>query len=226
MLNHLSSVIGLCLTETGQKAADDFDESHETRAVKEMKTGFTEIARLARSQTARIDAGMKESQNSQVRNGAVRRLLLALVILFACANANSQSIPNLDSESEGLVVLLRKYGFKVLFQDPPTRGAYGLFKSSTKTIIVSPLAYELGIGKQVLLHEAVHAAQSCPTGTLSAIGAQISTSSVVKREISGILYQSYDHGSKSVEQEAFLIQGDPSAVSIIKKALEQRCKRR
>jgi len=171
-------------------------------------------------------APSERCQDGRSRCRAVRRLLLALFVLFACANANSQSTPNLDSESKELVVLLRKYGFKVLFQHPPIRGAYGLFKSSTKTIFVSPLAYELGIGKQVLLHEAVHAAQSCPTGNLSVIGAKISTSSIVEREISGILYQSYDHANKSVEQEAFLIQGDPSAVSIIKKALAQRCRKR
>jgi len=61
MLNHLNSVIRLGLTETRQKATDDFDESHETRAIIEMKTGFTEMARLARSQTALIDTEMKES---------------------------------------------------------------------------------------------------------------------------------------------------------------------
>jgi len=63
-LNHLSNVIGLHLTETGKKGTNDFDESQKTRAVKEMKPGFTEIARLARSQTVHIDTDMEPRQNS------------------------------------------------------------------------------------------------------------------------------------------------------------------
>ena len=69
-----------------------------------------------------------------------------------------------------LLDLLHNKGFKVYFQNPPKKGVYGLFNSKSKIIWISPISFELGIGRQTLLHEATHAAQSCPYGSLTPVG--------------------------------------------------------
>jgi hypothetical protein len=75
----------------------------------------------------------------------------------------------------------------------------------------------------VLLHEATHAAQSCPNGTLSPIGWKIKASDVVKNEISGILFNSYKQGDRVLEQEAFMIQGNGNGLAMVINALSKRC---
>ena len=61
-----------------------------------------------------------------------------------------------------LIDLLIVKGFKIKFETPPKKGVYGLFQSKSKTLWISPITFELGIGRQTILHEATHAAQSCP----------------------------------------------------------------
>ncbi|MEB3233920.1 MAG: hypothetical protein VKM98_00695, partial [Cyanobacteriota bacterium] len=97
-----------------------------------------------------------------------------------------------------LLNTLRHKGFVLRLAPPPLQGAYGLYQSKTRTLWVHPLAFELGIGVQTLLHEAVHAAQSCPTGTLSPIGWTLPLATVVRQEIEGITYTRYRHGNKAL----------------------------
>ena len=63
------------------------------------------------------------------------------------------------------------------------------------------------MGLPVLVHEAVHAAQSCPSGVPSPIGWQFSLPHALEHEVSGILYNTYRHQNKALEREAFMAQG-------------------
>ena len=131
----------------------------------------------------------------------------------------------LDPALAALNSALVRNGFKVVFQHPKLKSAYGLYEAKTKTLWISPLAFELGIGRQVFIHEAVHAAQSCPTGVLSPIGWNHSLPQAVEREVSAILYNSYRHQNKALEREAFMAQGQPSGVNLLITALRVRCGR-
>ena len=135
-----------------------------------------------------------------------------------------RALDSLPAELQPLVRELRQRGFTVLLQAPPRRGIYGLFEAKSKTLWVAPVAFELGIGRQTLLHEAVHAAQSCPRGVLTPIGWRVTLAPVVEQEIGGILTTRYGHGNLAVEREAFGLQGQVDAVSKLITALRQRCK--
>ena len=101
---------------------------------------------------------------------------------------------------------------------------YGLFQSKNKTLWVSPIAFELGIGRQTLLHEATHVAQSCPYGSLRPIGWQLPISPLIKREIKSLLYNRYDSKKYILEKEAFTLQGQKNAVALLLEAINERCK--
>ena len=82
---------------------------------------------------------------------------------------------------------------------------------------------ELGITRAVLLHEAVHAAQSCPNGALSLIGVQRKVDPAVVSRIRYLLHNHYKSNNTALEQEAFVIQSQPDAEQLIITALNQRC---
>tara|TARA_Y100001968_G_scaffold278143_1_gene273341 strand:+ start:342 stop:833 length:492 start_codon:yes stop_codon:yes gene_type:complete len=130
----------------------------------------------------------------------------------------------ITEEIEPLLELLREKGFIVKFQKPPQKGIYGLFQSENKTLWVSPLSFELGIGRQTLLHEATHAAQSCPYDSLTPIGWQLPISPLIKREIKSLLYNRYDSKKYILEKEAFTLQGQKNAVALLLEAINERCK--
>lgn len=64
---------------------------------------------------------------------------------------------------------------------------------------------QLGIARQTLLHEAAHAAQSCPDRVLRPIGWRLPLSPLIEREVSAV-------------------QGQADAVALIVRALDQRCR--
>lgn len=121
---------------------------------------------------------------------------------------------------------LQLHGFAVRLAAPPVRGTYGQYVPRTRTLWVAPIAFELGIGRTTFLHEAIHAAQSCPDGNLTPIGWKVSLSPVVASEIGGILTKGYHHGNRLLEQEAFGMQGQPDAPSRVIAALRKRCHQR
>ena len=82
----------------------------------------------------------------------------------------------------------------------------------------------MGIARQTLIHEAVHAAQACPTGQYELIGWSITLPNAVDRSIEGNLYRSYSRKRFPVEREAFFMQSHPNAFGLIKEALSQRCR--
>ena len=55
-------------------------------------------------------------------------------------------------ELRPLINLLKTKGFKIKFEIPPKKGVYGLFQNKSKTLWISPITFELGIGLQTILH--------------------------------------------------------------------------
>ena len=141
------------------------------------------------------------------------RTVLALLLL---------GLPAPAADLEQLQRSLLRHGFTIDVRHPPGQ-AYGRFIWAEKRLEISPLVQELGITRPVLLHEAVHAAQSCPHGSLTLIGVQRSVDPAVASRIRYLLSNHYKPNSAAVEQEAFVIQSQPDAEQLIITALDQRC---
>ena len=109
------------------------------------------------------------------------------------------------------------------FSKPPLAGAYGATDARKKKIWLAPISVHMGISRQVLIHEAVHAAQACPNGTYEPIGWKVSLPKSVEVKIKGILYKKYRRKNFDVEKEAFYMQSHPQAFKEISNALRQRC---
>ena len=132
------------------------------------------------------------------------------------------ALPASAADLEQLQRSLLSHGFTIEEQQPPGK-AYGRFIPAQKRLQISPLVRELGITRAVLLHEAVHAAQSCPNGTLTLIGVQRPVDPAVGSRIRYVLRNHYKPNIAAVEQEAFVIQSQPDAEQLIITALNQRC---
>lgn len=148
---------------------------------------------------------------------------LMLSVALISSTLAPQPLSRLPADLNPLVQTLEHKGFSLRIALPPVRGAYGLFEARKKRLWISPLTIPLGIVRQTVLHEAVHAAQSCPSGKLTPLGWSARLNPVVEREISAILLRSYHHGNRVLEREAFMLQGQRHAVAILVKALQERC---
>ena len=142
----------------------------------------------------------------------------AALALLLCLPA----LPALAADLEQLQRSLLRHGFTIEVQQPSGQ-AYGRFIPAEKRLEISPLVQDLGITRPVLLHEAVHAAQSCPNGTLSLIGVQRPVDPAVGSRIRYLLRNHYKPNRTALEQEAFVIQSQPDAEQLIITALKQRC---
>ena len=145
-----------------------------------------------------------------------RLVLLALLLLWP-ARAIGADLTTLQQE-------LLRHGFRIEVRQPPGR-AYGRFIPSRKLLEISPLVRDLGITRPVLLHEAVHAAQSCPAGRLTTLKLKRQSSPVVESRIRYLLSHHYSQEHQLLEQEAFRLQSQPDAEALIIAALNQRCPR-
>jgi hypothetical protein len=150
-------------------------------------------------------------------------LLLAGLILASTGAALGNPALTLPPELEPLRKALERHGFRVLLQPPPRAGNYGLFESGSKRLWIAPVSFDLGIGRHTFLHEAAHAAQSCPAGKLTPIGWRLPLNPVVAQEIQGITTKHYHFNTWLLEREAFAVQGQPNAMALIIRALDQRC---
>jgi hypothetical protein len=147
-------------------------------------------------------------------NAALLPMLVAVTALQA-----------LPPELKPLLRALERARYAVFLAPPPIPGAYGATDPKRRMIWVAPLSIDLGIARQVLIHEAVHAAQACPKGKLTPIGwGGLTLQTSVDREISGLLYRGYAHSKHDVEREAFAMQGQPQAMAQVIAALRQRCR--
>ena len=148
-------------------------------------------------------------------------LFLILIFLINIAPIKTEEKNNKDLSN--LIKLLNKKGFKIKNELPPIKEAYGLFENSTKTIWISPITNKLGIYKNVLVHEAVHAAQSCPRRFLTKLNIPIKLNSSQEKIIKMKLVNHYNHRNFLLEKEAFSIQTLPNSVEIVSKEINKRC---
>ena len=148
----------------------------------------------------------------------------ALALVCGVAPHRVDAAPKWPADWLPLVKALQQAGYQVRFEKPPIQGAYGATNSRKKIIWVAPIAVELGIGRQTLIHEAVHGAQGCPTGKLQTIGWTTQMVNAIDREVAGILYRNYAHAKFDVEREAFAMQGNPKAFPLVIAALNERCR--
>ncbi|BAY83582.1 hypothetical protein NIES267_30710 [Calothrix parasitica NIES-267] len=117
---------------------------------------------------------------------------------------------------------LQNYGFEVRIELPPKRGAYGLFKASEKKIWINPVVFDLNIANPTLIHESVHAAQSCAgKGKMKALRLNIQPIRPARR-----LFLRYSNiHRQDLEREAYAVQTQPNRFQIAKKLLEKHCKK-
>ncbi len=146
-------------------------------------------------------------------------LILIFLINLDPIKSEETSNPNIVD----LIKLLNKKGFKIKNELPPIKKAYGLYENSTKTIWISPITNKLGIYKNVLIHEAVHAAQSCPRGFLTKLNIPIKLNSSQEKIIKMKLVNHYNHRNFLLEKEAFSIQTLPNSIETISKEINKRC---
>ena len=124
-----------------------------------------------------------------------------------------------DAEFVRLHRVLENYGFEVRFELPPRRGAYGLLKHDSKTIWINPVVFELKIAQPTLIHEAVHAAQSCAgEETLKTLGLTIPPPMMTKPFF--FRYHSY---RRELEAEAYTVQVQSNATDLVLELLDLHC---
>ena len=152
---------------------------------------------------------------------------MSLGLLLSAALVTSALAPKplsqLPKALTPLLTTLQRHGFTVHIALPPVRESYGLFQSKTRTLWISPLTFPLGIARQTFLHEATHAAQSCPSGRLTSLGWKLNVDPVVESAISFKLLKGYHYTDHTLEREAFFVQGQSDAVTRLIKSLDARC---
>ena len=153
-------------------------------------------------------------------------LIFASMLVYGCLTAieaMSNQESTLPADLVPLVNVLIDAGYTVHFSNPPLAGAYGATDARKKTIWLAPISVDMGIARQVLIHEAVHAAQACPNGIYEPIGWRVSLPKSVEVTIKEILFRKYRRKNIAVEKEAFYMQSHPQAFKEISKALRERC---
>ena len=149
---------------------------------------------------------------------------LAIAMLLCGPAKSSIREQDLDQDLQALVRALRSIDYNVRFEKTPIPGKYGLTDAKNKTIWVAPITIEMGIFRKTLIHESVHAVQSCPTGRMVPIGWELSVSPVIEQSIKSNLYLNYPRKSHRIEKEAFLMQAQKNPIPRILEALKTRCK--
>ena len=129
-----------------------------------------------------------------VQNKLERKILalcssaLAMAMLLGGTAQSSIREQDLDEDLQDLVKGLRSIDYDVRFEKTPIAGKYGLTNAKSKTIWVAPITIEMGIFRKTLIHESVHAVQSCPTGKMVPIGWELSVSPIIEQSIKSNLY--------------------------------------
>ena len=139
-------------------------------------------------------------------------MLLGAILLASVTSAT-------DPDFSSLQETLEQYGFQVKLELPPEPGAYGLLNSSSRTIWINPVVFELGIARPTLVHEAVHAAQTCAGGDkLSSLNLKITPPPMTRR-----YFLRYRASRRHLEAEAYTVQVQPDAVELAISLLHQHC---
>ena len=148
---------------------------------------------------------------------------LAIALLVCGAAQSSIGEKKLDQDLQDLVKALRSINYNVRFEKTPITGKYGLTDAKNKTIWVAPITIEMGIFRKTLIHEAVHAVQSCQSGKFMPIGWELSVSPVIEQSIKSNLYLNYPRKSHIIEKEAFLMQAQEKPIPMILETIKTRC---
>ena len=148
---------------------------------------------------------------------------LAIALLVCGAAKSSIGEKKLDQDLQDLVKALRSINYNVRFEKTPITGKYGLTDAKNKTIWVAPITIEMGIFRKTLIHEAVHAVQSCQSGKFMPIGWELSVSPVIEQSIKSNLYLNYPRKSHIIEKEAFLMQAQEKPIPMILETIKTRC---
>ena len=148
---------------------------------------------------------------------------LAMAMLLCGAAQSSVREKDLDQDLQELVRALRRIDYDVRFEKTPIPGKYGLTNAKKKTIWVAPITIEMGIFRKTLIHEAVHAVQSCQSGKFIPIGWELSVSPVIEQSIKSNLYLNYPRKSHIIEKEAFLMQAQEKPIPMILETIKTRC---
>ena len=148
---------------------------------------------------------------------------LAIALLVCGAAQSSIGEKKLDQDLQDLVKALRSINYNVRFEKTPISGKYGLTDAKNKTIWVAPITIEMGIFRKTLIHEAVHAVQSCQSGKFMPIGWELSVSPVIEQSIKSNLYLNYPRKSHIIEKEAFLMQAQEKPIPMILETIKTRC---
>ena len=166
---------------------------------------------------------MMVQNNLETKELAFWSSVLAIVMLACGAAQSTIREKELDEDLQDLVKALRSIDYDVRFEKTPLPGKYGLTDAKNKTIWIAPITIEMGIFRKTLIHEAVHAVQSCPSGKFMPIGWELSVSPVIEQSIKSNLYLNYPRKSHRIEKEAFLMQAQQNHIPMILETLETRC---
>ena len=141
--------------------------------------------------------------------------IAALVSSLIIAQTPAPSQQFLDLKSQ-----LEKYGFQVVIELPPKRGAYGLLSVARKKIWINPVVFDLNIAKPTLIHESVHAAQVCAgNGKIKALGLKIQPIANARR-----LFLRYKNTHRQdLEREAYAVQTQSNSLELATNLLEKYC---
>lgn len=130
-------------------------------------------------------------------------------------------VPTSERQFINLKNQLENFGFQVIIELPPKRGAYGLLEETHKKIWINPVVFELHIGTQTLIHEAVHAAQVCAgKGKIRTLGLDIQPINYARP-----FFMRYtDVHRQELEREAYAVQTQPNSFALAISLLQQHCK--
>ena len=154
------------------------------------------------------------------------KLRWSLVIIFLTSSLifSNLAYSGDNSEFNRLQQILINHGFTVKQEIPPKTNnlglrPYGLMNSQTKTIWINPVVFELGNAQAVLIHEAVHAAQTCAGGgQVSLLNLDLDPPQFTRPYF--MRYHSY---RREIEAQAYTVQVQPDSLAIAIELLEQHC---
>ncbi len=154
------------------------------------------------------------------------KLPWSLVIIFLTSGLifSNLAYSSDNSEFNRLQQILINHGFVVKQEIPPMMNnlglrPYGLMNSKTKTIWINPVVFELGNAQAVLVHEAVHAAQTCAGGgQVSLLNLDLDPPQFTRPYF--MRYHSY---RREIEAQAYTVQVQPDSLAIAINLLEQHC---
>ena len=152
------------------------------------------------------------------------RSSLILIFLISGLVVSNVAYSGDNSEFNRLQKILINHGFIVKQEIPPQINnlglrPYGLMNSKTKTIWINPVVFELGNAQAVLVHEAVHAAQTCAGGgEVSLLNLELEPPQFTRPYF--MRYHSY---RREIEAQAYTVQVQPDSLAIAIELLEQNC---